>query len=410
MTGWERRIADIFIARFPASSAAAGGRPLRLGRERLFPDFETSSPDEKESFLDAAESLEKQGLVSIQWVRRRRQEALSALVFSNPEALFALAEQPSPSRTAETARRASAEAAGPSAYGAFFSHMAETLDAEDAVRGIDQDAVRDLAKLAAHLAREGTGGISPRALSIRLYADSKRLEVLANRFASLIARAERQGITAPDFSGLERSFPETMIAGKLELFFDTEDPGAETADGPAGLTNPSGRILTLPLSSLRGLRRIGLPGASAEKPVKPSALMIENKETFFALAEGWKHYFPAYTALLYSGGHPNRAVHALVRALAGSGFTLFHAGDLDVEGILILQELADMAGQSVCPVRMDGPTFDHYRAYGRSLTPTMLRRSSLISETTRSLPGITELLRRIEETGLGVEQEIIDYR
>jgi hypothetical protein len=264
-------------------------------------------------------------------------------------------------------------------------------------------------------------GITPRALSIRLYSDSKRLEALAALFAPVFSRAERRSITAPDFSALDRSFPETMIAGKLNFFFGNKTegeypmtaktlrtPGAEA--GPASLANPAGIILNLPLSSLRGLRRIVPADSSAEKPTDPSALMIENKETFYALAENREQYFSAYTAMLYTGGHPNRAVHTLLRALADSGFSLFHAGDLDVEGVLILQELTDMAGQPILPVRMDGPTFDRYRAYGRKLTPSMLGRASMISEATRRLPGITELLRRIGETSLGVEQEIIDYR
>jgi hypothetical protein len=38
----------------------------------------------------------------------------------------------------------------------------------------------------------------------------------------------------------------------------------------------------------------------------------------------------------------------------------------------------------------------------------MLRRASLIRDEVRNLPGIGELITLIEETGLGIEQEIID--
>ena len=118
---------------------------------------------------------------------------------------------------------------------------------------------------------------------------------------------------------------------------------------------------------------------------------------------------PGCNCFLYAGGHPNRAVRALTALLAESGFTFSHAGDLDPDGILILQELADMAGKPIQPLRMDAATFDRYRECGRKLEPAALKRTALISEQTRSLPGMADLVKRIEETGMGVEQEIIDY-
>ena len=69
-----------------------------------------------------------------------------------------------------------------------------------------------------------------------------------------------------------------------------------------------------------------------------------------------------------------------------------------------------IAGKNVTPVRMDADTFDRYRGCARKLEPSVLRRIALIAETTRSIPGMAELIRRIGETGMGVEQEIVDYR
>ena len=59
---------------------------------------------------------------------------------------------------------------------------------------------------------------------------------------------------------------------------------------------------------------------------------------------------------------------------------------------------------------MDSATFDQYQAWARSLTKPMLRQMEKIREETRAIPGLAGLLQRIEETGLGVEQEIVDYR
>jgi hypothetical protein len=96
--------------------------------------------------------------------------------------------------------------------------------------------------------------------------------------------------------------------------------------------------------------------------------------------------------------------------LAESGFSFSHAGDLDPDGILILQELAEIAGKPVKPLRMDANTFDYYFECGRKLEPPALRRTALISEKTRAIPGMADLIRLMEETETGVEQEIIDYR
>jgi hypothetical protein len=95
--------------------------------------------------------------------------------------------------------------------------------------------------------------------------------------------------------------------------------------------------------------------------------------------------------------------------LAESGFAFSHAGDLDPDGILILQELGDIAGKPVQPLRMEKAVFDQYLPCGRKLEPSMLKRTKLISQKTRAIPGMEDLICRIEETGMGVEQEIINY-
>jgi hypothetical protein len=434
-TAWEERIIGVFVDRYPVSAAAAlseasapdeapgKSRLLRLRPDRIFPGFDRSSPDDRESFLEAAEALENRGILSLIWVRHRKGEDLSALVCRDPELLFAAAKKPSPKTVAENVRAAArrlgrvAEASrdgspdeGRSAETAFFLFLAENFTPPDAGRGIDVTTVTDLARLTAFLSGvENTWpspktpelrGITPRALSVALYGDSKRLETLTGLFNPLFLRARHQGIEVPDFTFLDRSFPETFIAGKILFTFkETEAAGKPPLAGP--LVNASGSILGLPLGTILKLRSVA-PLAEERGRV----LMIENKETFFALAES----LPGYTCFLYTAGHPNRAVRALVSLLAECGFALYHAGDLDPDGFLILQELAEIAEKKVTPVRMDLSTFDRYRDRGRKLEPATLRRIGLIRDETRSLPGAAEVIRRIEETGLGVEQEIIDYR
>jgi hypothetical protein len=419
MTEWEQRIAAAFIEKYPRSAAASGGRPLRLSRKQLFPGFEKSSPDARESFLDAAETLAKRGVLCLVWARRKKRETLTAAVCTGAEALYALAGKQSPAFTAEEARAAAREAAAlipdtpdannpgalntnaasahtpdtASTWKPFLTFLSETLTPEDAVRGIDAQAVRDLALLSQNSA---TGGITPRALSVSLYADSKRLETLLDIFSRPITRARRRNIPVPELSRLERAFPETLIAGKLVF------EGTAPADAaPVILTNPSGSVIGLPLGTILKIRRVRL---SENQPAgAPRALLIENLETFYAFAET----AAAYAVVLYVGGHPNKAVRALTSLLAQAGFDLHHAGDLDPDGILILQELIRIAGKPITPLRMDAATFDRYAARGKKLEASVMRRLSLIREET--IPGIAALIQKIEETGVGIEQEIIDY-
>jgi hypothetical protein len=111
MTLWEERIIAAFIERYPGSAAAlieaAPGadpeeplpkapRPVRLKPDRIFPGMDRAPADEKESFLEAAESLEGRGLLSLIWVRHRKGETLSALVCRDPELLYELTGRDSP--------------------------------------------------------------------------------------------------------------------------------------------------------------------------------------------------------------------------------------------------------------------------------------------------------------------------
>ena len=59
---------------------------------------------------------------------------------------------------------------------------------------------------------------------------------------------------------------------------------------------------------------------------------------------------------------------------------------------------------------MDAATFDKYLLWARNLSKVMLQQMERVREDTRAIPGLADLIRRIEETGQGVKQKIADYR
>ena len=440
MTAWEKKIVDALIDHYFSAAPAAGigscdrdsppapaaevmpipgdRRVLRLRSSVFFPDFDSANSDEKDSYLEAAESLQRKGVIKLNWEKRNKGERLKTLSCDNIEKLFEESGRPFPKTEAEEIRamlgkKADAlkkslvvspdRTAGVKNIIALLEFLSIHFGSREIGQGINRSAMEDLVKLVEFLSRpSGQDKITTRALSILLYRDSKRLENLLSLCKPLFLLAAKF-FPAPDFSFLERSYPETMICGKISI---------EYKNGRTPLVNHEGHILGLPLEHAVEISGIQLISKKNEKTV----LTIENKETFYALGSLQKTV-PCgpeaplvYDCYLYIGGYSNRATAALVKVLATSGFSFFHAGDLDPDGILILQQIMDVAGKPVTPVRMDAAAFDQYKTWAKTLAKPALRQMKKIREDTKAIPGLADLLQRIGETGLGIEQEIIDYR
>jgi hypothetical protein len=289
----------------------------------------------------------------------------------------------------------------------FLDFLSLRFGPREIGQGIDQHTMEDFIRLLEFCCRPAPREkVTTRALSILLYRDSKHLENLLTLCSPFLSRAQKT-VPTPDLAFLERSYPETMIGGKIIIQYKNQQPPLGVAPP---LVNAGGHILGFPLESAEAIEAIQLISEQKEKTV----LTIENKETFYALGSPQKNSadknFSRFDCFLYLGGYSNRAAAALVKTLAASGFSFYHAGDLDPDGILILQHIQELAGRPVTPLRMDAATFDKYQDWARSLTKQMLRQIEKIREETRAIPELAGLLRRIEETGMGVEQEIIDYR
>jgi len=425
MAGWKKKIIDEFVKHY-FDSASENGEDrsvLRVRSSLFFPNFDASHTDEKEAYLEAAELLQRKGIINLNWEKRGRGERLKTLSCDNFEKLFEEAGKLYPKTEAEKIRAMLGEKVNaimesekkritlPSALAedaiqkektiAFLEFLSLHFSPREIGQGIDQHVMEEFIRLLEFCCGDVKGEkLTTRALSILLYHDSKRLEEILALCSPLLSRLQKT-IPTPDLSFLERSYPETMIAGKITIKYKNQKQP---------IINDGGNILGLPLETAQAIEAINLVSDNKEKTV----LTIENKETFYALARpqerSTNEALSKFDCFLYAGGYSNRATAAVVKTLSASGFSFYHAGDLDPDGILILQNIQELAGRAVTPFRMDAATFDHYQQWARPLTKPMLRQIEKISEDTKAVPELASLLQRIEETSLGVEQEIIDYR
>ena len=390
MNSMMKAIIEHFLEAYPGSAQARGGRTLRKGGwARIFPRIE-NDPQEKDAFLSAAEDLERRGIVSIKWTRHRRGDRIEALYLEDPPALYAMMGLPSPKQQREEAlniltefRRNGAAVHASETGGnedAFISNILEHLQGRIETHiptpcG-EPAALRDLLRLL-ETDDELLNSLPLRALSVRLYGDSKRLESLLPEADRLTMAAAGEKLST--HFALARNYPQAGLRGSAELVL---------SDGQSWKLR--GETLFF---SPQAVERLALVSAGA--PV----LLVENKETFMTIpVEAC-----GFSLLLYGGGYLNSAAVSLMRLLEESGSELHYFGDLDPDGLLIFLEAERSLKGRLHPWQMDAETYSRYLPYAYLLSESSLSRLAQIS------PGrFDELISLIRKHRRGVEQEVVD--
>jgi hypothetical protein len=387
-----REILKAFAEAYPTSAHYRGGRKLRLGGwSRRLPEIE-EDVEEKEAFLRSVEELESDGVLSVKWRRFRAGEEVEALYLEDPERLYALLGAKAPwHRRDELLSVLCGQPWTEPSLSELRERLRTLLEAHHPVPVEEATELRELGRLFL-LSREETRGFPIRALSVRLFNDSKRLERLLPTADKLSGEIEGERLS--ERLGLHRSYPEVTFAlfGSLRL-----------GDAEWRL---SGELLTLPLESVERMSDVELrrPEATGASWV----LSVENKESFYAVCEAARVAWATGgggappSAVIYTAGHPGEAVRLLLRTVCEEAGTILHFGDMDPEGLLILQGLSERTGLTVRPFRMDEESFRRYLRFGRALTEGSIAR--LKEVRLDELVGVAALIR---ETGTGVEQEVI---
>lgn len=377
---YEKKILTVFAESYPGSAHFAGGRNLRKGNwNRIFPEIEKSA-EKKNIFLSAVESLEKRGVISVQWQQYRRGDRVSALFLEKPDILYSLLNETAPED--------------------LLGNMLKVLDSIEAKNALSKDIIdyvddqlKNERKLLFQsekefqdfltiltIAPETASQYTIRALSVRLYNDSKYLERKLPIFDKITEAAS--GIKISRLLDIKRVYPETTIRGCFDIVF---------SDGSRwSLKN---NIVTLPETTVKEIERIDFTAKH------PKILSIENKETFYTVSSTIK----SFNAFIYCGGHINRADKILYQLLDKVQGEIRHFGDLDPEGLLIFEEIDTLINGKLHPYMMNEDVFSRYQSFGYELTPGALKRLDYLENE-----KLKSLAEKIEECGKGVEQEIIE--
>ncbi len=82
------------------------------------------------------------------------------------------------------------------------------------------------------------------------------------------------------------------------------------------------------------------------------------------------------------------------------GIEYFHSGDLDYGGVKIYEYIKNRIFPQLKPFQMDAETFDRYIEYAEAEEPSKLEKLKNVH-----IPELGEMIRRILDTGLVIEQE-----
>jgi hypothetical protein len=258
----------------------------------------------------------------------------------------------------------------------LVEHLQARIEAYIPTPCSDPQSLGDLLKLLA-ADQNMIAELPLRALSIRLYNDSKRLEALlpqADKIA-ITACGERLSVRF----GLARNYPQAALRGQLELVLQ---------DGQAWKLGGDSLFFGPELAE-----RLALISAEA------AVLVVENKETFMTLPFDKC----GFAGLVYGGGHINSVAGKLMQIVEQSGIKIYYFGDLDPDGLLIFQQAESLLNGQLIPWHMDARAYSRYMHFGYPLSEGSAARLSHLRA-----PCFAELSELIRKHSRGVEQEVID--
>lgn len=336
----------------------------RLNEQHHADYFSQTDGGPRQATNAVLQQLAAQGLVQLHWRKWEQSNWLTAvdLLPSGADALYALLRR-SPRTRQEAALRALLHAHAPhTGWQAALLAWAEQQLAQhrsvapllldkpqwnaDLLRALD--AIAQLRSLT-----------SERALSVRLFANSKRIAELRS---AIVAVLRRHAPDAAQFGDDDRALLQAHLLQRIPEYVPLAGPLVlQWAAAEAAPT----------LIDMRGLPQgLALPTAvlqtcKVQHCAARVVVTVENATSFHELLA----LRPPEMLVLSTGGFTSPAALALLHTLrtAQPACALYHWGDLDPGGLRILAHLRSSLGD-VRPLAMDAATFAQYRQHAQRLT------------------------------------------
>jgi hypothetical protein len=350
----------------------------------------------------ALQQLAAQGSLRLHWQKWEQGNWLTAvdLFPEQADTLYRrLGRTPRPRQESELQALLAAQTPQADWHAAFLERTLEQLAQHRAVTPLTRDDPRwntDLLAALDAVARLRQPTIE-RALSVRLFADSKRLADLRGALVAVLRRCDAQADQFGDDDRallqahmLERIPEYVPLAGPLLLQFGTPAGATSTLDlrdFAQGLALPTGTLQT----------------SSVNACTAQAVVTVENATSFHELLVAR----PPEILALYIGGFAGPATLALLRAVAAASpdAVCYHWGDLDPGGLRILAHLRGHLGQ-VKPLAMDIATFEQYRRHAQPLT----QRDRATLKSLQAHPILNDcsgLIAHLLQSGHKLEQEAV---
>lgn len=375
---------------------------VRLSKQQHPAYFSSHDAAARQASNSTLQELAAQGMLRLHWQKWEQGNWLEAvdLLPEQAEALYALLQR-TPRPRQEAALHALLQAQSPQRdwHAAFLAWAEQQLARHRSVAPLVlDDAQWNADVLTALAAIAGLQSLtSERSLSVRLFANSKRL---ADLRGAVIAVLRRFSLQAAQFGDDDRALLEAHLLQRIPEYVPIAGPLVlryAAAGGEATLLD------------LRGLAQgLALPGSvlqacQVQRSMAQAVVTVENATSYHELLA----VRPPAVLAFSIGGFASPATLALLHTICAAPPepVLYHWGDIDPDGLRILAHLRGSLG-AVRPLAMDCATLQQHQQHAQPLS----KRDRSILLSLRQQPRLADCLPLITcmlDTGSKLEQEAI---
>ncbi len=389
-----------------AAAAKSSRRTLLRIDSRNYPDyFHVSDSTFRLMFNAEMEQLQHRALVRLDWERFNEGEYLKRVALQEDalaEIYKLLKRTPKEDLYHATALLLEKWSKGaPPELEPFYTHTLERLYRLEAPPkpvkpGDDAELTQILQGLHACF-EPRKSEIAKRLLSVRLYGDSKKWQVLERKIVDILKEF--------CVSGEEQPRDAAQILAEKGI---VDNPVHINLAGPLVFSTPNGRVDLKAFYPDLGLSAEMAGDLTIESCDADTVITVENKTSFYQYLRetAGKHL------VLYLGGYHNSPRRELLQKLyryfseQHKQLSFYHWGDMDLGGLNIWYDLRQKTGIPFQPIYMDVHTYDKYLHRGHPVDDAYCGKLALLLQNP-SYEIFHPLIHHILEKKICIEQEAV---